>query len=185
MQRRTFLLGIGGTAIGASALVGSGAFSRAESQRDVSIDVAADQNAYLGLDRCEGGANHGFARIEPDSGHLRIDLNRSDNGGFGVNSNSHSWFDGVFQIENQGKSDAWVKLETVGLDVYAGVEIDFYLDEDRERSVVSKPFSLPLGERECIGIHVNTRNYGGGPTSEVVSGELKIVTETDDADAQS
>ena len=184
MQRRTFLLGVGGTALGASALVGSGAFSRAESQRGASIDVAADQNAYVGLDRCEGGANHGFARVDPDSGHLRIDLGRSDDGGFGVNPNSRSWFDGVFQVTNQGKSDAGVKLETVGLDVSAGVELDFYLGENRARSVVSNPFALPLGERECIGIHVNTRHYDGGPASEVVSGELKIVTETDYADAQ-
>jgi len=42
MNRRNFLLGAGSATIGGTALLGSGAFTRAQSQRRMKIDVADD-----------------------------------------------------------------------------------------------------------------------------------------------
>ena len=49
MRRRHVLASMGAATAGASALVGTGAFSRVESQRDVTIEVVGDEDAYLGL----------------------------------------------------------------------------------------------------------------------------------------
>jgi hypothetical protein len=49
MQRRKFLVGAAGTAIGSSALVGSGAFTSVEADRSISIQTAGDANAFLGF----------------------------------------------------------------------------------------------------------------------------------------
>ena len=69
MKRRNFLVGVGGATIGGSALIGSGAFSRVESNRQVHIEVAKDPDAYLGLDRCPGSENSkNYAHLD-DYGH--------------------------------------------------------------------------------------------------------------------
>lgn len=49
MKRRRFILSTGVAASGAGLLVGSGAFSRVESQRNVTIEVVGDDDAYLRL----------------------------------------------------------------------------------------------------------------------------------------
>lgn len=49
MNRRMFVAGMGTTALGGSALLASGASSRVESQREVKIRVADDEDAYLSL----------------------------------------------------------------------------------------------------------------------------------------
>jgi len=48
IKRRRFLLG-SGVALSGTAVVGSGAFSRVESQREARVDVVGDEDAYLGL----------------------------------------------------------------------------------------------------------------------------------------
>ena len=73
MKRRNFLIGVGGTAIGGSALLGSGAFSRVESHRDVAIQVANDANAYLGLKLLDTPNSNNFVYYD-DQGHLAIDI---------------------------------------------------------------------------------------------------------------
>lgn len=49
MKRRTFVLGMGTAAVGGSALLGSGAFSRTESQRSVVVETVGDEDAYMRL----------------------------------------------------------------------------------------------------------------------------------------
>ncbi|MEF8900809.1 MAG: twin-arginine translocation signal domain-containing protein [Halovenus sp.] len=52
MNRRKFLVGVGSAAAAGSAVLGSGAFTRVEAQRSVTVQVAEDPNAYLGMDTC-------------------------------------------------------------------------------------------------------------------------------------
>jgi len=116
MERRKFLIGIGSATVGGSALLGSGAFTRVESQRRVNIQVAEDPDAYLGLDKCEGSPNGSYTHLDED-GHLAVEMS-PDNPtigetplGSGVNSDSFSWFDEVFEICNQGKQPVCVWIE--------------------------------------------------------------------------
>ncbi|WP_252699770.1 hypothetical protein [Natronosalvus vescus] len=49
MKRRRFIVGTAAASIGGSALLGSGAYSTAKSQREVRIRVEGDEDAYLSL----------------------------------------------------------------------------------------------------------------------------------------
>ena len=112
MERRKFLIGTGALAAGGAAALGSGAFSRVESQRQVSIEVAEDPNAYLGLKPMDTPNSRNYVGL--DEGHLTIDIGEHDDfssegpaaPGEGVNSDSFTWFDGMFLLCNQGKADA-------------------------------------------------------------------------------
>lgn len=50
MKRRKFMIGLGATAAGGSALVGSGAFSSVKADRTIEVDTAADARAFLLLE---------------------------------------------------------------------------------------------------------------------------------------
>ena len=128
MERRNFLIGMGRTAAGASALIGSGAFSRVESHRSVRVQVASDSDAYLRMAQIDSSANsrnYVDEEIEEDDGHLEIDIADSGEGGHGVNSNSLTFFDDLFEVCNQGKADARFYIDTSDLDTGDG-DIAFY-----------------------------------------------------------
>lgn len=108
MQRRKFLIGAGSAAVGASALVGSGAFTSVKAERTMSVARVGDQSAYLGL---TGGDADGVDEYVngSDGGQLSIDLTGNGEGS-GVNmgavteigdSDEHE-SEYAFKITNQG-----------------------------------------------------------------------------------
>ena len=116
MQRRKFLIASGALAAGGAAALGSGAFSKVESQRQVSIQVANDRNAYLGFKSMDTPNSRNYFSYDGD-GHATIDISKHDDfdpveggaqPGEGVNSDSFTYFDGMFLLCNQGKADAEV-----------------------------------------------------------------------------
>ncbi|WP_254861922.1 DUF1102 domain-containing protein [Halovivax gelatinilyticus] len=164
MQRRKFLIGVGSASIGGSAIVGSGAFSRVESDRAVTIQVAEDPDAYLGLDECDSLHGDNYVDID-DNGHLYVDISENPNGGEGVNSNSRTWFHNVFELCNHGKEDACIWIDrpdewpVVDEGPYEGEpRVDFYLGDDDERSILGEEnaVEVELGECHCIGIRTIT-----------------------------
>ena len=199
MKRRTFLVGTGSAAIGGSALLGSGAFSKVESQRDVTIQVAEDPNAYLGMDKCriDGSEtpNSSYAHLD-GNGHLELLMNpdnptiNSTALGEGINSDSTTWFDNVFQICNQGKEDVclWIEDDEDWPRVSEGEpdegerEVDFYLGGDDSQSLVGEENAivLPLGECVCVGLL--TRSYdlaAGDEVLEDLDNEIRIIADVD------
>ena len=200
MERRKFLVGLGSASIGGSALVGSGAFSRVESQRGVTIQVAEDPDAYLGMDKCsiDGSEtpNSSYADLDGD-GHLEILMN-PDNPtigesplGEGINSNSRMWVDNVFQICNQGKEDVCVYIEDDGDWPYAPEpyederRVDFYLGDDRDGSIVGEDheFLLELGECVCIGLKTNSKGLSeGDELLDDLDNEIRIIADVDCGD---
>ena len=200
MDRRKFMLGVGGSALGGSALVGSGAFTRIESQRRVKIQVAKDPHAYLGLDGCPDSPNSSYTRLD-EQGHLEVEMspdNPTDGGGKGVNSDSFTYFDNVFQICNQGKQkvgiwigddEKWpvVDVEKEGLkDEYEPYEgkrrVDFYLDGDDEDSLIGAENAFPLGVGECICVGIKTVTKGleeGDQLLEKLENEIVIHADAD------
>ena len=172
MKRRNFLVGAGAASIGGSALLGSGAFSRIESDRAVTIAVAEDPDAYLGLDKCGDKPNSSYAHID-ENGHIELLMNednptRDDSPlGAGVNSNSTTWFHNVFQITNQGKEracvwitddDDWPRID--------GEErrVEFYLKDDDESSIVGEDnaIGLEVGGSVCVGLKTRTYDLSEG-----------------------
>jgi len=193
MQRRNFILGLGASAAGGSALLGTGAFSRIESERSVSVQVADDANAYLQLYKCsiDGSETPNSSFVSLDgNGHLEIDMGDSENDGSGVNSNSVTSFDDVFQIRNQGKEPVCIDLRYDPIEVGDSEKVEeaglplpeqsvvFYKQGARDdlSSNISNPdggniFSpedididgpnaMPLDVGEGVCIGIQTRTFG-------------------------
>jgi len=114
MQRRKLLAAIGSVAAGGVATVGTGAFSSTEVDRNVTVDVKTDSNAYLGLVPTND-PNSVFAR-EVSSGELEVafDGSGSPGDGNGVNQDALTVFENVFQIENQGTQRVQILLSDGG-----------------------------------------------------------------------
>ena len=197
MKRRTFLIGTGSAAIGGSALLGSGAFSRVESQRSVTIQVAEDPDAYLGMDKCsiDGSEtpNSSYAHLD-EKGHLEILMNPENPTipesplGEGINSDSRMWVDNVFQLCNQGKEDVCVYIEDDDDWPRAPEEydeerrVDFYLGADREGTIVGEDneFLLELGECVCVGLKTNSKSLSeGDELLEALDNEIRIVADVE------
>ncbi|MFP8889887.1 hypothetical protein ACLI4U_08950 [Natrialbaceae archaeon A-CW2] len=182
MKRRNFLVGVGGTAIGGSALLGTGAFSRVESDRMVTIQVANDSDAYLGMKLLDTPNSNNFVDYD-ENGHLYIDIaDQPSAGGEGVNSDSYTWFDGMFELCNQGKADATISYELPEGVVENDVDeqtVAFYYIEDGERVIVEEGQGVPLdlGECEEIGVRTVTKGIAADETP-LING---MVTVTADA----
>ncbi len=193
MQRRQFLIGAGSAALGGSALLGSGAFTRVESHRSVTVQVSEDPSAYLGLAKCPGSANGSYAWLDGE-GHLEVLMN-PDNPtigetplGEGVNSDSSTWFHSVFQLCNQGKEAVCVYIEddpawpTVpeGERDAGERRVEFYLRDDPERSLIGESNALVLPVGECVCVGLRTRTYGLSEGDELLSALDNEVTITAD-----
>lgn len=166
MKRRKFMIGVGSASLGASTLVGSGAFSRIESQRRVKIEVAKDPHAYLGLDGCPDSPNSSYTNID-ESGHLEVDMSPdnedADNDlGEGVNSDSRTWFDNVFQICNQGKTEIciWIERDDDWPTYNDEDRVDFYIADNREESILGSENAYPIAVGECVCIGIKTVTKG-------------------------
>jgi hypothetical protein len=178
MKRRNFVLGIGGASVGGSALLGTGAFSRVESQRDVTIAVAEDPDAYLGLSGTGSINSENYMRLD-EKGHIAIDVGENPNDGLGVNSDSFTWFDSMIQVCNQGKEGVEFYIEEPGNDDFPdGIDatgpapyddeprLQFYTGEaagvgdDGTSSVMGKANAIDIPVGECIELGVRTMTKG-------------------------
>lgn len=109
MNRRQILAAIGALGGGGAFVTGTGAFTSAEANRDVSVQVAADASAYLRM-AAAGEGNDGY--ITTDGGELGIDLtsNNQNIGGQGVNANAVTVIADLFEIQNQGTQEIDVQV---------------------------------------------------------------------------
>lgn len=186
MQRRKFVIGTGALATGGAAALGTGAFSRVESHRSVTIEVANDDDAYLGMRPTSSENSDNYVDWD-DNGHLEIDIADQPDGD-GVNSNSLTFFDEMIEFTNQGKADAEICIDTSGLGPGDAVEsgeanVEFYLnegyDEMNDEDVTIEQtasgstgtgvddhllecddgsVNLPLGKSIVVGLYVDTRS---------------------------
>jgi hypothetical protein len=93
------MLGIAGG--GTAFVTGSGAFTTVEADRDVSVAVAGDANAFLAL----RGNGENSEYVTTTDGQLGLDLtsnNATGAGGQGVNANAITVLEDVIKVQNQG-----------------------------------------------------------------------------------
>jgi len=108
MERRKFLIGAGSTAIGASALVGSGAFTSVSANRSLIVETADDADALLGI-ASTGSANaNDYVDDSGDAVSITIE---SDEGGDGVNDDATTYINDLLKITNQGTQNSYVWAE--------------------------------------------------------------------------
>lgn len=180
-------MGTGATAAGGASLLGSGAFTSVAAEREISVAVADDTDAFLRLAPCPDSPNGGY--VDNSNGQLSIDLSgensNDDPSGSGVNTNALSRFDSVFEIANQGTQDVCVDFAVEvpqipdGANVPEGYDfgpgdpaVVFYRGSDRGRYVINNrldtdrdgAIKLPIdnGSSECIGFEVRAFGFNAG-----------------------
>lgn len=199
MERRKFLIGAGALAAGGAAALGSGAFSRVESQRQVSIEVAADPDAYVGLQPLESANSQNYVALD-DNGHLYIQIdgegNQQDVDGYenpdlgaGVNSDSRTWFDEMFLLCNQGKEDAcfwWEPSEN--WEARDEAELYFYYDGDQDGDGTTegrvdvgagRKVGLRVGECAVMGLRTETFDVDATDDAPLFDGDIVLYADVD------
>jgi hypothetical protein len=185
MKRRTILVGLGSASVGASTLVGSGAFSAANVRRDTSIGVVPDSDALIGLGPCTGPQGQPTSNevyVVEENGEFALQIS-DDNDAFdgdGVNVESIYWFDSVFEICNQSDHPVCVdfRIDVPPIpgpvpneyDFEAGDDaVIFYEGDDREAVIGvsdSDPqgsgFPLEPGDCLCVGFVVRAFGFDAG-----------------------
>jgi hypothetical protein len=119
MQRRKLLAAMGSLAAGGAATIGTGAFTSVSANRDVSVSVADDSQAYLRIRKARESNNSGGNRITPNAdeyvtvnnGQVGLDFTKTDEGADGINKNATTIIDNLLQIQNQGTQEVIVAYE--------------------------------------------------------------------------
>ena len=184
MERRKFVIGMGSLAAGGAAATGTGAFTSAEVDRYVNVDVADDSAAYLGLEPAPTQNGKAYARVYDDGGdsdgQVVVDFNGiSDNTnnsidpetGSGVNADALFTFDDVIRVTNQGSQ----QIDLTNPDGESAV-VDGGLSNDGQNNVaayISGPTRLDVGEDSYIGFVVST----GDDTGNKFNGDVVIEAE--------
>ncbi|WP_299331778.1 hypothetical protein [Haloplanus sp.] len=93
---------------------GTGAFTSVTADRDVSVAVADDTDAFLRIEQVPGSPNS-QQHVTQTDGELAIDVSGSGNGGSGVNIDGVTVFRDLFQVGNQGTQAVDVQVTPLSL----------------------------------------------------------------------
>lgn len=162
MKRRQLLTGLGAVTAG-GAVLGTGAFSSVQTDRSVSVSVANEDQAYLGISPTTGN-NATFTRQDSGTNNkISFDIDDASgthDDGEGVGLNSVYEFDNVFQIENQGTQEVEVsigELKDTDFDPnVSGLTIQFYPGSNAGSPLHTNPVTIGTGNSQNIGIKIKT-----------------------------
>jgi hypothetical protein len=189
MNRRRLLVALGGLA-GTGGVLGTGAFTSVNANRSVSVAVANDSSALLGLGPCDG-ANGAYV-TGAGSGVMTLDISPSnpDVAGEGVNGEATTVVHDVFEVRNQGTQPVGVWLDVDPVEDGSGTDrVQFYVDGDRSTEVVGKQNArcLGVGDSVCVGLAVETTGVAPGDYAnllrDVANGHEMVVHADADAGA--
>ncbi|QKY17070.1 hypothetical protein [Halorubrum sp. CBA1229] len=136
MERRKFVIGLGSLAAGGAAATGTGAFTSAEVDRQVTVDVEDDVQGYLSPQPADTANGDAYARLQgpeneatntnddvliiqfngiqnnlqSDQNNTAIEGSSSDYGG-GLNKNAVYEFDDLITVTNQGPQTIDVSVD--------------------------------------------------------------------------
>ena len=199
MKRRTALLGLASVATGSVAALGTGAFSSVEADREVSVDVQTDTEAYLGLEPVDSDGNSvenatdggrspvaheddPFAIIDEDTGRLNLNF-------LALNANARTVVPSVFKISNlaRGEVDVHIEKSFEGEGSGNPEAISFFRNSDDLESGTplddeSNNVTIPEGESIVVDIVVET--FGLDPGDNIIDQMTIVATNTDRGDSQ-
>lgn len=147
MKRRHFLSLISTAAVGGSVAVGTGAFSNVQAQRDLSVNVAGDANAYLRIAPSDGP--NGKYATGADDGALALDFTGSNENvpGSGINRDAVTYFDEVFVVQNQGTQRVTLTVSPISfVELEPGVILVFLIVPLDSPVFRDDSLDLPLSE---------------------------------------
>ena len=122
MERRKFTIGLGALATGSAAAIGTGAFTSVEADRDITVDVADDADAFLKIEPAD--TPNGDAYAEETEGTVELNFDGSadfsnitgTDGGNGINERARTIFDDVITVRNQGTQDVAIGVDFLDSD---------------------------------------------------------------------
>lgn len=190
MQRRKFLIGAAGTAVGGSALVGSGAFTSVEADRSVQVDVADDSEAYLALEGKNTPNGNEYVEDDGTGGTLSLDFSETEVGGEGLNQDAETKIRDLFEIQNQGSQEVIVAVTNLpeGMSIYADEDNvvppeGTTLNADGGQSPSNLPNLTPGDSLERVGVRFSTDELNDGGAADALenfSGSITIGAYTPD-----
>lgn len=184
MKRRTALATVGALVTGGAAATGTGAFTSVRADREVSISVAPDSNAYLQLEGLETTQSDTFVN---DSGGrsntISISIGKTDVGGQGVNEQAVTFIDDLFSIRNQGTNPVWIWMQS-------NIQgVNYYNSDDDEVISIDQghPKNAGYGDREVIQYVEVGEEFNVGLTINTVgtpndrSGMSRIIADSNES----
>ena len=213
MKRRT-LLGTAAGAVGGASIIGSGAFNIARVDRDFTVNIVGDDDAYLRIGACQDDTRNEDYLVGGDTGQVGIQLtgdnDQVEGGGEGVNNEGVTEFYNVFEICNQGTNGVCMDFQASPKEIPSDADIpDRYEGEfgpgdpavvfyegdkandpdariDVEELDADQPgaFHLEPGDCQCIGFTVRAFGFDEGEDL-FEDTDLEIVAVADAACADS
>jgi hypothetical protein len=108
MRRRKYIAAMGSLAAGGAAALGTGAVETISTDRGLSVDVAGDASAYLGI---QPNDQSQFVQVGNNSKLVSLDFaTNSGNNGQGVNNEGSTEARPAFTLRNQGNRDMYVAI---------------------------------------------------------------------------
>lgn len=192
MDRRNFVIGLGALSAGSAAAVGTGAFSSVSANRDISVEVADDSEAYLTLQ------SESEYAVENGDGVLELDFSEQVSGGgehmgesqimeFGPGDSYKNPDEAVFSIQNRGSQE--VQITQPRFDGKFFDEDGNLIDEDEVEDPADPaelaiallgrsanfggPDTIEPGERSGVGVQISV----GSNPPENVEVDFEIIAE--------
>lgn len=173
LSRRNTLIALGSLAGGMGVIVGSGAFTSTEAQRDVQIQTSGDASALLQLTP----AGTGTIVQEDGDGLLYFGVDSSGNG---INRQARTTFRPAFEVTNNGGNDVTFYVEESGTDIASGGVLDFQNNADQSSLVgtgTSAGVQITPGGSQLVDLVIDLINYDY-TTLEAISNVMLIAEST-------
>jgi hypothetical protein len=196
MQRRKFIAGLGSLAAAGAAVTGTSAFTSVEADRGVNVEVAADDEAFLGLEPLNNPNSNQY--VELNGGTLDISIDQSGNDGDGVNLNALTKFDRMFEVTNQGTQAIALYILYDPADAQSGfmpgpndsgrldpsdpdLGLAFYrenggleLNHPEGHDPIDRSTLFNPGESVTLGVSVDTRGFSADTTQALFDGQVTV-----------
>ena len=169
MNRRKLIIGAAALATGSAAALGTGAFSSVEAERNMSVEINDDTEAYLtaqpldedGDPVLEGPEPNAqdtpYAVIDEDTGRLVLTFES-------LNADADTLVTEVFQVANEGTQEIGIFLEKEGDNTGA---VEFY-DQDDNRLDVDESDAVRIDVGDSLNIDVEFDTHGVDPSESLM-----------------
>lgn len=126
MERRKFLAAVGSLTAGTAAAMSTGAFTSVQAERSVTVNIAGDSDAFLGL---EATTDPNSDYVHTNNGQVEIVLDESEVGGSGFNKNAVTEIDKMLKVTNQGTQRIYFWIEHPNSTPFTVDNFWFYTDD--------------------------------------------------------
>lgn len=155
------LLALVALVLAASMVMATGAFTTVQAERNVNVEVAGDDQAFLALEPSD--QPNGAYATQTGQGELELNFNsEADVTGQGVNPDSVSSFDNVFMATNQGTQEVIVTANS------SAQAVTIYPTDgssDTARQEMSQgDLTIPPGETVYFGVQIDATDQFQGAT---------------------